>query len=517
MEMETETPRRVIAIIGRPNVGKSSIFNRISGRTLSIVHRERGVTRDRLIRAVTWEGHQFELIDTGGLESPGQSLSEIAQGVEQQAEIAIRDAAAILFVTNAETGLLPQDEEVAALLRRHNRPVFVAINKADNASRDSVVDDFTRLGFPAFPISALHYRGFEPLMNAALAMLPLPVANPTIENPLRVTIVGRPNAGKSSLLNRLLKNERLIVSDIPGTTRDSIDIPFSIGSGPEARHYVLTDTAGFRHPPKDASKVDFLCVHRTEKSVSRSDVVVLLIDATLGPSAQDKRIASFILEHRKGCVLAVNKWDLMKDVTPIEYIEALRRSVAFLEPVPVVFLSAKTGHNINELIRTVDSVAAHVHARLSTGLLNRTLLEAFERTPPPRISGRRLKLFYSTQTGTQPITVTLFVNNPTKLVATYETFLIRSLRNVFELEGAPVLLKLRGCHSQKSDEKPASDANRPSRHEGHRKPDRPDRPEVRQKPDRPGRPEVASQQEKKYQRHERGSQKNRRTRSRRPR
>ena len=468
--MEVENPRRVIAIIGRPNVGKSSIFNRISGRTLSIVHTERGVTRDRLIRAVTWEGHHFELIDTGGLESPGQSLSEIAQGVAQQAEIAMQDAAAILFVTNAETGLVPQDEEVAALLRRQNRPVFVAVNKADHSGRDTIASEFARLGFPVFPVSALHYRGFEPLMNAALAVLPPSGANPTIENPLRVAIVGRPNAGKSSILNRLLQSERLIVSDIPGTTRDSIEIPFAIGSGPEARHYVLTDTAGFRHPPKDASKVDFLCVHRTEKSVSRSDVVVLLIDATLGPSAQDKRIASFILEHRKGCVLAVNKWDLMKDVKPGDYIEALRRAVSFLDPVPVVFLSAKTGQNINELIRTVDSVAAHVHSKLSTGLLNRTLLEAFERTPPPRIAGRRLKLFYSTQTGTHPITVTLFVNNPTKLVATYEAFLTRSLRNVFELEGAPIILKLRGCHSQKSDEKPPPDPNRPQR------PARPRRP-----------------------------------------
>lgn len=468
--MEAEAPGRVIAIIGRPNVGKSSIFNRIAGRPLSIVHSDRGVTRDRLIRAVTWEGHHFELIDTGGLEAPGQSLSEIAKGVARQAEIAMRDAAAIIFATDAETGLVPQDEEVAALLRRQNRPVFVAMNKADSALRDSAAGDFARAGFPVFPVSALHYRGFGPLMNAALAALPPPAASPTVENPLRVAIVGRPNSGKSSLLNRVLKSERLIVSGVPGTTRDSIDIPFAIGSGPGARHYILTDTAGFRDPPKNASRVDFLCVRRAEKSVARADVVIMLIDAALGPSAQDKRIASFILERRRGCVLAVNKWDLMDDARRPEYLDALRRAVAFLDSVPVVFLSAKSGLNVGGLIRAVDSVAAHVQARLSTGLLNRTLLEAFERTPPPRIAGRRLKLFYSTQTGAQPVTVTLFVNDPARLAPAYEAFLIRTLRNVFELEGAPVILKLRGCHSQKSGREPAPAPR------GHRRPLFPRRP-----------------------------------------
>lgn len=461
--MEAQAPGRVIAIIGRPNVGKSSIFNRIAGRALAIVHAERGVTRDRLCRAVTWEGRQFELIDTGGVESPGRQLSETAKGVAQQTEIAMRDAAAIIFVTDAETGLISQDEEVAALLRCQARPVFVAVNKADNSDRDSAADDFARMGFPVFPVSALHYRGFEPLMNAAIAALPPPAADPTTATPLRVAIVGRPNAGKSSLLNRLLKSERLIVSGVPGTTRDSIDIPFAIGSGPQARHYVLTDTAGFRKPPKDASKVDFLSVNRAEKSVSHADVVVLLIDATLGPSAQDRRIASFIMEQNKGCVLAVNKWDLMGGVRPDEYAGALRRAVAFLDAMPVVFVSAKSGWNVEELIRAVDSAAAHTQARLSTGLLNRTLLEAFERVPPPRIAGRRLKLFYSTQTGTRPVTVTLFVNNPARLVPTYKAFLIRTLRNVFELEGAPVVLKLRCCHSQKSGEKTAPARSRRNR------------------------------------------------------
>ncbi len=441
--------RRAAAIVGRPNVGKSALFNLLAGRRVALVHPERGVTRDRLVAEAEWEGNRFELIDTGGLgrldPEPGAApaaAAEIERGVRLQVEAAIRDAAAILFVADATTGLLPQDEEVAALLRSSGRPVFLAANKADHPGRDAQAADFARLGFPVFPVSALQRRGLDPLMRAVLAVLP-ETPNPTRAHPLQVALVGRPNVGKSSVINRLLRSDRVIVSAQPGTTRDSVSIPFVIGRGDPARHYLLIDTAGLRRAGKIPGPVDRLGVARAEQSIARSDIAGLVLDAAEGPTAQDKTIAARILECRKGCVLIVNKWDLAGRVPEAQYRAALRRALPFCDFMPVVCVSAKTGFNIRRLVDAVDVVARQLRAALPTGVLNRVIMDACARVQPPLVQGRRLKIFYATQGASPPLTVLLFVNDPRRLLPAFRGYLIHSLRAAFGLEGVPIDLQLR--------------------------------------------------------------------------
>jgi GTP-binding protein len=443
--MAEEIPlRRIVAIVGRPNVGKSSIFNLLVGRRVAIVHEERGVTRDRLIAETRWAGSRFEVIDTGGLgqPEPGSDL-EIARNVRLQAETAIRDSAAILFVTDAASGILPQDEEVAALLRQSGRPVFVAANKADHPGREAAAADFARLGFPVFPVAALHRRGFEPLLSKLLAALPAG-ENPTVPRPLQVVFVGRPNVGKSSVINRLLRSDRVIVSAQPGTTRDSISIPFVIGRDALARHYLLTDTAGLRRAGKIPGPVDRLGVARTEQSIGQADVVGLVLDAAAGPTAQDKTIAARLVEAQRGGMLVVNKWDLAEKVSAEKYQAALRRALPFCDFMPIVFVSAKTGHNIRRLVETTDEIARRLQTTLPTGVLNRVIMDACEKVQPPLVRGRRLKIFYAAQTASRPLTVRLFVNDPRRLLPAFQTYLIRRLRMVFGLEGVPLIFQLRG-------------------------------------------------------------------------
>lgn len=438
-----------VAIVGRPNVGKSSIFNRLAGQPVAIVHAERGVTRDRLVREVCWGGRRFELIDTGGLgrlEAPedpaclaGERLEDL---VKRQVEIAVQDAAAIIFVTDVTTGILPQDAEVADFLRKSGKRIFVAANKADGAERDAPAAEFASFGFAVFPVSATHNRGFKSLMTAVLATLPA-IANIPPPAPLRVTIAGRPNVGKSSFINRLLQSDRVIVSAVPGTTRDSVEIPFVVGRDLQARHYLLTDTAGIRRTGKICQAVEFFSLNRTTRSIVSADVVALVIDATQGPTAQDKTIASLIQQNHKGCLLLVTKWDLMAKWSEREYRAALGKAVPFLSSVPVVFVSSKTGFNIRYSVEVMDRVAAQISSQLPTGVLNRTLIQAYARVAPPSVNGKRLKIFYATQVGIKPITILLFVNNSAKLVPTYEAYLVGALRKTFGLEGAPVVLRLK--------------------------------------------------------------------------
>ncbi|MFA5043488.1 MAG: ribosome biogenesis GTPase Der [Kiritimatiellia bacterium] len=438
-----------VAIVGRPNVGKSSIFNRLAGGRVAIVHAERGVTRDRLMREVCWGARRFELIDTGGLGRleapddpailPGERLETL---VRRQVEIAVQDASAIIFVTDVETGVLPQDMEVADFLRKSGKRVFVAANKADYAGRDAQSAAFESFGFDVFPVSAAHNRGFKALMAAVLPALP-EMENLPPRAPLRVTIVGRPNVGKSSFINRLLQSDRVIVSAMPGTTRDSVEIPFTVGRDFQARHYVLTDTAGIRRTGKIRQAVEFFSLDRATRSIAGADVVALVLDATQGPTAQDKTIASLIQEHRKGCLLLITKWDLMTKWSESEYREALGKAVPFLSSAPAVFISSKTGFNIRRSIETMDAVAAQVGAQLPTGILNRTLIQAYERVAPPYVKGKRLKIFYATQVGVKPITILLFVNDATKLIPAYEAYLTGALRKTFGLEGAPIVFQLK--------------------------------------------------------------------------
>ena len=453
-QLPSQSPPCAVAIVGRPNVGKSSIFNRLAGQRIAIVHAERGVTRDRLMREVLWGDRRFELIDTGGLgrlEAPaGQTIlpgEQLEALVQRQVEIAVQDAAAIIFVTDVSTGVLPQDAEVAAFLRKSGKRVFVAANKADDGGHDAQAAEFEAFGFAVFPVSATHNRGFNDLMAAILPALP-EAANSTHLTPLRVAIVGRPNVGKSSFINRLLHNDRVIVSAMPGTTRDSVEAPFVVGRDSQARHYVLIDTAGIRRAGKISQSVERFSLDRSTHSIAGADVVALVLDATQGPTAQDKAIASLIQEHHKGCLLLITKWDLMmKKWSEREYNEALGKAVPFLSSAPAVFISSKTGFNIRRSIETMDHVAAQIITQLPTGLLNRTLIQAYERVAPPFVQGKRLKIFYATQVGVKPITILLFVNDRTRLVPAYEAYLVNTLRQTFGLEGAPVVFKFKQRHA----------------------------------------------------------------------
>ena len=445
--MEVQDTNRIVAIVGRPNVGKSALFNRIVGRRISIVHEQVGVTRDRVSAEAEHNGHRFELIDTGGLGHFDKQVADdvITASTEAQAEIAIADAGLILFVVDITAGLVPLDEEVAQLLHRSGRPVLLLANKADNPHRDDQIIDFDGLGFPTFPVSAIQNRGIEPLLDSITQQLP-EIKNLSAENPLRVAIVGRPNAGKSSYINRLLRSDRVIVSDLPGTTRDSIEIPFTIGSGPSARHYQLIDTAGVQKDTRSRGAVDWFSNLRTEKSIERADVVVLMIDAEMGPTSRDKKIAAKIIEAERGCLLLVNKWDLSEDaeqeVTQTRYLPALREALPFLHFAPVLFVSAKRGYNMKRTIEAIDYVAAQTRTEITTGVLNRVIQKAVENLPPPMTKGRRLKIYYATQSGSNPIYFRIFVNNPDLTRANWIAYLKNQLRDAFGLEGAPIFLKL---------------------------------------------------------------------------
>lgn len=436
--------KRTVAIVGRPNIGKSALFNRIVGRRVSIVHEECGVTRDRVVCEACWNDEHFELIDTGGLGTmdSGSARDVIIDSTNSQVSVAIEDAAAIIFAVDITAGVLPMDEEVALMLRRSGRPVFLAANKADNAERDEMALEFEQLGFPVFTASALHNRGIGPLMDDVLKALP-EAPPPSEKIPLRVAVVGRPNSGKSSYINRLLKNDRVIVSDIPGTTRDSIEIPFSIGQGAQAKHYQLIDTAGVNRRNRKSGAVEHYSNLRAEKSIESADVVVLLMDATEGPKLQDKKLAAKILEARKGCILAVNKWDLAEstEVTQTQYEPALRKEMPFLDFAPLLFMSAESGYNIRRSVEMIDYIADQVQLKLTTGVLNRVIHDAMQKNPPPIVKGRPLKVYYATQAGTQPIFIKLFCNNTLRATSTYKRYLINALRKAFGLEGAPVILK----------------------------------------------------------------------------
>jgi GTP-binding protein len=445
--MEETKNKRVVAIVGRPNVGKSALFNRLVGRRVSIVHEEEGVTRDRVACEANWEGERFELIDTGGLGHFGKQVApdQIVAGTESQAEIAIADASIIIFVVDISAGLAPLDEEVARILHQSGRTVLLAANKADNPERDESTYDFDSLGFPVFPVSAVHNRGITDLMEALLPLLPK-ADNPTEATPLRVAVVGRPNAGKSSYINRLLRDERVIVSDVPGTTRDSIEIPFTIGKGETARHYQLIDTAGMQKDTRGKGAVDWFSNLRTEKSIERADVVVMVLDAETGPTTRDKKVAAKIIDAQKGCILLVNKWDLAaeadQDVTQTQYLPALREALPFMGFAPVLFVSAKSGYNIRRSIEAIDYVAAQTRTEVTTGVLNRVIQQAVEKYPPPVAKGKRLKVFYAAQSGTNPIYFKIFVNDPDYARSNWLKYLQNQFRAAFGLEGAPIFIKL---------------------------------------------------------------------------
>lgn len=441
--MTSQTPQksRVVVIVGRPNVGKSAVFNRIAGRRIAIVHDQQGVTRDRLMREVVWDDQRFTLIDTGGMMTRlGETArDELVAGVQSQVENAVSEAAAAILVVDVQQGLHPLDAEVADMLRKAGVPCVVAVNKCDLPRHEEGVHDFAALGFECFPVAAQHNRGMGDLMDAVLPLLPA-AADETAANPLRVAVVGRPNAGKSSYINRLLRADRVIVSEVAGTTRDSIDIPFTIGKGDQARHYTLIDTAGMRHKHRIDNSVERFSLFRAEQSVKDADVVVLILDPDLGPTIQDKHIAALIQKEKKGCVILMNKWDLAmeKGMTQTQTEPVLRQIMPFMKHCPIVFISAKTGLNVRKSIDVIEAVAAQTRMTLPTGLLNRTLVDATRRVVAPAKTGKRLRVYYAVQVATAPIIIRMFVNDPKLATRQYTEYMIRALREKFGLEGAPV-------------------------------------------------------------------------------
>ncbi|MDD2600067.1 MAG: ribosome biogenesis GTPase Der [Kiritimatiellae bacterium] len=437
---------RVVAIVGRPNVGKSAIFNRIAGKRIAIVHDESGVTRDRLMQEVSWSDQRFSLIDTGGVAMlDGESQRDkIEAGIRTQVDIALGDAAAVILVVDVQQGVHALDQEVAGIVRKRGIPCVVAVNKCDLPERDEGAEEFARLGFTYFPVAAQHNRGMGELMGEIMPLLPQ-VENETEKIPLKVAVVGRPNAGKSSYINRLLRNQRVIVSDVAGTTRDSIEVPFTIGKGAQARHYTFIDTAGMRNRHKVESSVERFSLFRAEKSVEEADVVVLVMDPDFGPTGRDKHIASLIQKHEKGCVIIMNKWDLAleKGITQTQAEPAIRQMMSFMDHCPIVFTSTVSGLNVRKSIEVIDIVSANIRVELPTGMLNRTIKEAMARVSAPRRGGKGLKVYYAVQVGKAPIRIRLFVNNKKLMPKQYQDFLIRSLRERFGLEGAPVILLLK--------------------------------------------------------------------------
>ena len=436
-----------ISIVGRPNVGKSALFNRIAKARIAIVFDQPGVTRDRVAREVEAAGRRFLLVDTGGLafdRTPG-SEDPLAAETCQQAAVAVADSDACLIVVDVRAGVTPLDEEVIRRVRASGVPCGIVANKCDRSEDDALADEFARFGLPVFPVSAEHGRGVEEVVQFATGHLP-PAEPADAVRPLRVAIVGRPNAGKSSYINRLLNAERVIVSDIPGTTRDCVDVPFTIGTGPTARRYVLVDTAGMKkHTQMSKTSVDNFSLFRGEKAIVEADVVLLVLESELGPTRQDMRIAGKILEAHRACAILMNKWDLAREkgISEADAAKAVRAMMPFLSFAPIVFCSAKTGYNVRRTVDAIDAVASSVQAKLPTGVLNRTIETATKKTLAPMRGGKRLKVYYGLQVGNDPLTIRLFVNDPKLMTDAYRAYIEKALRARFGLEGAPIRLFLK--------------------------------------------------------------------------
>jgi GTP-binding protein len=462
----------LIAIVGRPNVGKSALFNRIVRRRIAIVHDQPGVTRDRVSAEAEWLGHAFTLVDTGGIGLLRREKADdvIAQAALEQVELAIQSANLILLVVDAQEGVVALDREAAGRLRRSGKPVIVAVNKVDTAALENNCAEFGELGFDSvLPVSAIHGEGIDALMEAALSRLPKEDGESKGETsestPLRLAIVGRPNVGKSSIINSLTQSPRVVVSPIPGTTRDAIDVPFEIEHEGIRQSYVLIDTAGMRKTRRVDDSIEFFSVKRAEDSISRCDIAILVLDAEAGILEQDKKISDKIVQGRKACIVVVNKWDLMAEAvlhareeeierrnrktvrdapkimtTLAEFGGWVQEQLFFLDYAPVIFTSAKSGFQLDRLLEAVRYVAGQLQQKIPTAILNRTLQDAVERRQPVSSHGHRLKFFYATQVTQAPPTFLLFVNRDELFSDQYKKYLADQLRRAFGYEGCPVIL-----------------------------------------------------------------------------
>ncbi|MCX7608272.1 MAG: ribosome biogenesis GTPase Der [Anaerolineales bacterium] len=448
----------VVALVGLPNVGKSTLFNRLAGERLAIVDDTPGTTRDRIMAEVEWMGRLFDVVDTGGLDPThggatplSVGSAEFIQEIRAQALIAIQDADAILFLTDGSIGITPADREVAEILRRHQKiqngqpwpPIFLVVNKCESEKARQAASEFYELGLgDPYPISALHGLGIGELLDALIASFPPPSEVEPQEERIKIAIVGKPNAGKSSLLNRLVKEERAIVSPIPGTTRDAIDTHIEFNGFP----ITLIDTAGIRRRGRIEPGVEKYSVLRSFKAIERADVVLLVIDAQTGITAQDTHIAGFILDAWKSCIVLVNKWDVIpKDTyTMNEYTQRVRQALNFMDYVPVLFISAKTGQRVEQILPLALRVQEERLVRISTSMLNKILREAQDEHPPPSHAGRQLKIYYGAQVGVEPPTFVLHVNDPKLFHFSYQRYLENKLRQAYGFLGTPLRMIIRG-------------------------------------------------------------------------
>jgi GTP-binding protein len=460
MNAEARLPN--VAIIGRPNVGKSALFNRLVGRKIAIVHDQPGITRDR-ISAVCSRGEKpFTAWDTGGIFGAGET--ELTGQVHQTAQEALRESDLLLFVVDAKDGLSPIDEDLARTLRRSRKPIVLVVNKIDNEKHESLAIEFDSLGFDrSVSISAEHNLGISELLEQIEKLLPpaseIEHPEPVIANRLKLAIIGRPNVGKSSVINAILRSERAIVSEVPGTTRDSVDISYER----DGRQFLFIDTAGMRRRGKVSSSVEVFSVMRAERSIRRADLCVLIVDLTSGVTAQDKRIAGLIQEAGKAALVVLNKWDLVKPKrggaqTIRELAAEARERIFFLDYAPVLIASAQTGENVDRLFTLIGKIEDAATKRIGTGVLNRLMRAALAANPPPMVKGKRLKLFYVAQSagkdpsafakGTaerhlQPPQFVLFVNDPRLLPRTYARYLEARIRKAEPYPGLPIFLTLR--------------------------------------------------------------------------
>lgn len=445
-----------IALVGRPNVGKSALFNRICGKRISIVDEAEGVTRDRLYAPAEWCGRQFELIDTGGIRFRSSDL--FAEEIRQQAEIAIEEADSIIQVVDGQMGVTDLDLDVARILLRSGKPICLAVNKIDAECHANLLHDFYSLGIPQMVgVSAIQGGQLAELIEMALP----PQSDEEVEakdNSIKVAIIGRPNVGKSTLINQILQEERCIVSPIPGTTRDSIDTPFSL----DGVNYTLIDTAGIRRKKAEPDVVDKFATIRTERAIERADLCVLVIDSQEGLTHQEKRIANQIEAEGKGLILFANKWDLVKGFRMEHSRQAIRTTSSFLDHCPILFGSAKEGRSVGDLFSQIGIVNAEARKHLTTGQLNRFIERALQNNPPPRVDGKRFRIYYMTQMGSQPPRFIFFINHYRLLTPSYEKYLYNQFRQEYQFTGNPIDFRFRSKpgRTEKEDEQTEISARR---------------------------------------------------------
>lgn len=437
----------IVAIVGRPNVGKSTLFNIFANSRISIVEDTPGVTRDRLYADTEWLDNEFMMVDTGGIEI--MNTDKIAVSIRQQAQIAIAEADVILFVCDARAGITHEDAEVAKMLRQSKKPIVLAINKADSPKQEMEIFEFYNLGIgEPIPVSAANHLGLGDLLDAVVEKFPETSAygEDGNEDEIKVALIGRPNVGKSSIFNTLVGEERSIVSDVAGTTRDAIDTPVIR----EGQKFLFIDTGGMRRKARIDEPIEKYSIIRSLRAVDRSDVVLMVIDAIDGVTEQDKKIAGYAHEAGKGIVLVVNKWDLYdKDNTStLRYTENLRRELVFMQYAPVVFVSAMTKQRIHRLPEVIHYVAEQNAMRISTSVLNQVVEDAIAINPPPTEKGQRLKILYATQVKIKPPTFVIFVNEPEIMHFSYQRYLENKLREAFGFEGTPLQMIIRGKNEE---------------------------------------------------------------------